>query len=277
MVRNSAYARRMDSGYVRHDSCDIYYESHGSGKPIIFLHAGVADSRMWRDQLDLAGHRSIVFDQRGFGKTGWAPGAYSNREDALAVLDHLEIDSAVVVGCSNGGEGAMQLALIAPERVSGLVLVGAAPRGWEPEGGWSDDPLWDEALAAAESGDLDAVVELDARIWLAGSGRSLDDIDSSLIELFRDMDRTPTQTESERNEYVQTLEPPTNDRLGEISAPTLAVVGEHDHPDLITAARYVADRLSDREAEVINDAAHLPSLERPEAFNSALETHLASI
>lgn len=267
----------MESGYVANDVCDIYYESHGSGSPILFLHAGVADSRMWRDQVRLEGHRSVVFDQRGFGRTQWAPGPYSNRDDAQAVLDHLEIDSAVVVGCSNGGESAMQLALVAPDRVSGLVLVGAAPRGWEPEEGWNDDPLWDEAVAAFRVGDLDRVVEIDIQMWLVGSGRSIDDTDPELIELFEMMDRLPTTTETERDEYIQTLDPPTNDRLTEISAPTLAVVGAHDHPDLVTAAAYIAEHLSDRDAVILRDAAHLPSLEVPEAFNTALLGFLTSI
>jgi len=267
----------MDSGFVAHDVCDIYYESHGSGMALLFIHAGVADSRMWRDQLHLDGHRSIVFDQRGFGKTKWAPGPYSNREDAIAVLDHLGVDTAVVVGCSNGGEAAMQLALIAPDRVAGLVTVGAAPRGWEPEGGWSDDLTWDEAVAAFEAGDLDKVIQIDARIWLAGKGRSLDEIDGEIVDLFFDMDRLPTSTEKERGEWVQSLEPPTNDQLDAIDCPTLVVVGENDQPDLITAARYLADELSDREAVAIRDAAHLPSLEQPERFNTALLGFLTSI
>jgi pimeloyl-ACP methyl ester carboxylesterase len=267
----------MNSGYVSNGSCDIYYESHGSGRAVLFIHAGVADSRMWRGQLHLDDHRCIVFDQRGFGRTKWAPGPYSNREDAIAVLDHLGVDSAVVVGCSNGGEAAMQLALIAPDRVAGLVVVAAAPRGWEPEGGWNDDPLWDEAAKAYEAGDMDAVVDLDARIWLIGPDRSPDDLDTELLDLFRDMDRAPTETESERNEFVQTLDPPTNERLDDISAPSLIVVGDHDQPDLITAAHYLADRLSDREAMIIADAAHLPSLEQPVAFNTTLQAFLAGI
>ncbi|HEX6286843.1 MAG TPA: alpha/beta hydrolase [Acidimicrobiia bacterium] len=267
----------MDSGYVRHGPCDIYYESHGSGSSILFIHAGVTDSRMWRDQLHMDGYRSVVFDQRGYGKTEWAPGPYSNREDALAVLDHIEIDSAVVVGCSNGGEAAMQLALIAPDRVDGLVLVGSAPRGWEPDGGWNDDPLWDEAVKAFEAGDIEAVVELDARMWLAGQGRSLDDIDPNLIELFFDMDRTPAATESERNEYVQTLDPPTNERLEEIAVPALVVVGDRDDPDLVAAAHYLAGQMSERDAVIITGAAHLPSLEKPEAFNAALRSFLSTI
>lgn len=266
----------MKSNYLKVGICDIYFETAGEGPAILFIHAGVADSRMWRDQMELEGHKTVTFDQRGFGNTNWVPGPYSNRGDALAILDHLGIDQAVIVGCSNGGEAALQLALVAPERVGGLVLVGAAPRGWEPEGGWGDDPLWDQAVAASDQGDFDRVVDLDAQMWLAGPGRSLDSLDPGLIDLFQTMDRIPTQTENERDAYVETLEPPTNDRLDDITKPALAIVGEHDHPDLVVAATYLATRLSDRDAVVLANTAHLPSLEVPRAFNAALSGFLAS-
>ena len=77
----------MESGYIETDGTRIYYEAAGRGPAILFIHAGVADSRMWRGQMEIDGHRSIVFDQRGFGKTTWVPGPYSNRADSLAVLD----------------------------------------------------------------------------------------------------------------------------------------------------------------------------------------------
>jgi len=267
----------MESGFVHADGTSLYHESHGSGPAVLFVHAGIADSRMWRDQHHLEGHRCVLFDQRGFGQTKWAPGPYSNRDDALTVLDHVGVERAVVVGSSNGGEAAMQLAIVAPDRVAGLVLVGAAPRGWEPEEGWQEDPLWDDAMAASEAGNIDGMVELDARMWLAGNGRSLDDIEPELVDLFREMDRIPATTETERDEHVVTLEPPTNDQLGVIDSPTLVVIGEHDYPDLHLAADYLADRLSDGDPAVISDSAHLPSLERPEAFNRALKAFLALI
>jgi 3-oxoadipate enol-lactonase len=266
----------MESNYLKVGPCDIYFEAAGEGPAVLFIHAGVADSRMWRDQMELEGHRTITFDQRGFGHTKWVQGRYSNRGDALAILDHLGIDHAVIVGCSNGGEAALQLALVAPDRVKGLVLVGAAPRGWEPEGGWGDDPLWDQVVAASDQGDFDRVVDLDAQMWLAGPGRSLDGLDPELIDLFQTMDRIPTRTENQRDKYVETLEPPTNDRLDDITQPALAIVGEHDHPDLVVAATYLATRLGDRDAVVLADTAHLPSLEVPGAFNAVLAGFLAS-
>ena len=251
-------------------------QTAGSGQNLLSLHAGVADSRMWRSQMALDGYRSIVFDQRGFGKTPWVPDSYADWRDAVAVMDQLEVESATVVGCSLGGGIAMHLALAAPERVDGLVLIGAAARGWEPKGGWPDDPRFDEAEAAAKAGDLARIVELDASIWLTGEGRTLDDIDPDLVNLFLEMDRIPATTEAERNEYAESFDPPTNGRLSDISLPTLVMVGAHDVPDLIESANYLADRLSDHSVVVIKDSAHLPSFEQPESFNAALLAFLNS-
>lgn len=266
-----------ESGFAPSGGAQIYYQTEGDGPAVLFVHAAVADSRMWQSQMGLAGHRGIVFDQRGFGNTEWVPEPYANRDDALAILDHLNVDRAVVVGCSNGGEAAMQLALVAPSRVSALVLVGTAPRGWEPDGGWGDEPFWDEIVAAFKAGNLEEVVEYEARLWLAGATRSLDDIDPEVVALFKEMDMIPQTTEAEREEYVQTLEPPTDQQLDRISVPTLVMVGEHDTTEMRQAAAYLAERLSDRPPVVMEDTAHLPSMERPNEFNTVISGFLAAL
>lgn len=260
----------MEFGFVSQGATEVAYQLNGTGDPILFIHAGVADSRMWQHQMNLPGYRSVAFDQRGFGRTRWAPGTYADWRDAVTVMDHLDIDSAVVVGCSTGGSVAMHLALEVPERVTALVLVGAAAGGWEPKDGWSEDPIWDEALAASEAGDLNRVIEIDAKAWLAGPEREIDEIDPEVIDLFLDMGRTPVATENERRGHVEKYETATNDRLDEITAPTLVVVGEHDQPDVIESADYLADRLSQEPVLIIEDTAHLPSLEDPETFNQGL-------
>jgi pimeloyl-ACP methyl ester carboxylesterase len=266
----------VESGFIENGAAELYYESHGTGPALLFIHSGVADSRMWQHQLHLTGYRSVVFDQRGFGGTDWVSEDYSNRSDILTVLDHLEIERAILVGCSNGGEAALQVAIVAPERVSGLVLVGTAPRGWEPDGGWVDPEVWGKAIAAFEEGDYEAVARFDAELWLAGPRRRVEDIDPDLVELFQDMDLKPTRTEAQRDPFVQTLEPPTDEQLNAVNVPTLVMVGEYDVPQLHEAAEYLAERLSDRPHVVIPDSAHLPSLEQPEVFNAELTAFLAT-
>ncbi len=249
---------------------DFHIIDEGSGPPILFIHAGVADSRMWNHQIGLDGFRTIAFDKRGYGKTPWVPGPYSDTDDCLAVLDQLGIASATIVGCSMGGGTALDLAIHHKDRVDKLVLVGAFPAGWEPPDGWEDVPLEAEAQAAAEAGDIDRVVEIDYQMWMVGYGRDESEVDASLKDLFIDMDRTPAKTEAERNEHQTGFQTRPNPHLDEIEAATLVVVGAYDEPILVDAAKYMAERLSDRRAVIIPDAAHLPSLEQPEAFNEAL-------
>ena len=92
---------------------------------------------MWRDQLGLDGLRTITFDKRGFGRTPLPPEPFSDTADAIEILDHLEVHSAIIVGCSMGGETALDLAIRHLERVKALVLIGAIPNGWEPDDGWN--------------------------------------------------------------------------------------------------------------------------------------------
>lgn len=268
-----------ESGYVPVGDTKLFYEQAGDGPAIVFLHAGIADSRMWKHQMTALAtdHRVVTFDQRGFGNTDWVPGPYADRRDVISVLDHLDIEQAVIVGCSLGGGVALHVALDSPDRVSGLVLVGAAARGWEPANGWSESPLWDEVVKASKEGDFDRVVELDAEMWVVGHGRTRDDVDGDVFDLVMEMDRAPILTESERNEHVEAFEPPVNDRIGEISAPTLVIVGAHDEPELVESAGYLAERLSDRPPVVVQGAAHLPSLERPDDFNHALRVFLTGL
>lgn len=224
--------------------------------------------------MGLDGYRAIAYDQRGFGRTPLVDEPYTDKDDALAVLDQLGVGSAVVVGCSLGAGTAMQMAIEDGERVDGLVLVGAYPSGWVPDGGFAENPLEEEAEKASEAGDLERVLEIDYLMWLVGYGRDAIEVEAGLKDLFIDMDRIAVQTEADRNAHIRHRQYKINDRLGEIDVPTLLVSGAHDESPVIQASRYLAERLSDRPVAIIEGAAHLPSLEQPEEFNRHLVTFL---
>lgn len=117
----------------------LHYESIGEGRPVLFLHAGVADSRMWDSQFDaIDGFQLIRFDMRGFGRSSLGSQRFTNRDDALTMLDRLGIESAVLVGCSIGGNTALAVAEAAPGRLDGLVLVAADVQG--------STPIWTTSL-----------------------------------------------------------------------------------------------------------------------------------
>ena len=229
---------------------------------------------MWSDQIGLEGFHTIAYDQRGFGQTPFVAEPYTDRGDALAVLDQFDVESAVIVGCSIGAGTAMELAIEDPDRVDKLVLVGAYPSGWVPPDGWEENALEEEAEKASEAGDLDRVLEIDYLMWLVGYGRDESGIGPGLKELFLDMDRIAVNSEAKRMEHISHRDFKLNDRLDEIDVPTLVIAGAHDEKLVLDASEYLAGLLSDLPAAIIEGAAHLPSLEQPEAFNRALLSFL---
>jgi pimeloyl-ACP methyl ester carboxylesterase len=248
----------------------IAYESAGQGVAVVFIHAGVADRRMWRHQLSAVpdGFRFVSLDLRGCGESDLPDEPFSNHDDVLAVMDHLGIDTAVLVGCSMGGGTAIDVTLSAPERVAGLVLIGTGAPGADIED--YEPPQWPGILEAYEKGDFDRAAELEAEVWLVGYGREKDAVNPEAIALLVEMDRALMPNEERRDELGVALDPPRAERMGDIAVPALIMVGEHDLPDVRQAADHLAVTLGDGMAVVIPDAAHLPCLEQPETFNRAL-------
>jgi pimeloyl-ACP methyl ester carboxylesterase len=109
----------------------IHYERSGTGFPVLFIHAGIADSRMWEPQAAAFAKKFDMVrpDLRGFGDTALPPAPYSGIADLVALLDHLQIARTHVIGCSMGGTLALDLALEHPQRVERLVLVAAGVIG----------------------------------------------------------------------------------------------------------------------------------------------------
>lgn len=227
--------------------------------------------------MGLAGLRAISFDKRGFGRTPFHPEAFSDTDDSIAVLDRLGVESAVVVGCSMGGETALDLAIHHPDRVEALVLVGAVPSGWDPEEGWKPFQWSAEMSAAAEAGDVERMVEIEFLRWGVGHGRDESDVPPEIRDLFFDMDRIALAGEEERKNKLTGFDADLDDRLDTISCPALVMVGTHDEPVFIEAAHYLAGRLSNHPAVLIPGAAHLPSLEQPDMFNRELLAFLGTI
>lgn len=254
------------SGFAQSSKAQIYFESVGEGDAVVFIHAGVADSRMWDPQFAAVsdGFRFVRVDLRGFGHSKLPKEPYTDCEDVLAVMGHLGIDRAVMVGCSIGAEAALDLATFAPYRLSGLVLIGASAPGFHPPSAEYRSPQWPDAIAAFEAGDMEKVAELEAEIWVVGRDRKRSDVDAGVFDLVVEMDLAALKTEKKRDERRKA---PQLEALPHLDIPSLIVVGEHDLPQLIEAAEHLEETFDHATRVVIKKAAHLPSLEQPEAFN----------
>jgi len=213
----------------------LAHDVQGSGTPVLLIHAGVADRRMW-DRLvgPLADtFRVVRADLRGFGETPLPPGPYSDADDLDALLDHLGIAHVAVVGSSLGGRVALELASTHPGRVSSLVLLNTAYRGLEPTP--AAEAVGDEEERLLESGDVDGAVELAVRTWLGP------DADDDARELVRVMQRNALDVQLAADEADPGPAPrrievdPTT-----IAVPTTLVSGGHD----VDHFRAVADHLA---------------------------------
>jgi pimeloyl-ACP methyl ester carboxylesterase len=213
-------------------------------------------------------------DLPGFGNSPLETNPVSFRGAVRDAMDAEGIDRAALVGVSLGGNTALELALESPERVTALVLVGAGL----PDHEWSEEvtSFFAAEEEALERGDHDAAVDANLRTWLAGPRRSLEDIDPALRELVGEMQKQAfRQQKGHEDVRMLRLDPPESERLAEVKVPTLVVTGDEDVADIHLIADRLAAGIPGAERATIADAAHLPSLERPEEFDRIVLDFLA--
>jgi 3-oxoadipate enol-lactonase len=246
----------------------------------VLVHAGVGDRRLWDNQMEAlaAAHRVVRLDLRGFGESTLPGGPVSYVDDLRALLDHLGIERAAVVGNSFGGRVALDFALMHPARTTALVLVGSALSG--QEGSAFFDEFDEEEEALLDDGKLDEAVELNLRTWLDGPERPAAPVAPEVRARVAEMQRSSFETlvrayaGTAEPGPVAWAEPPAATRLAEVSVPTLVVVGRLDQPDFRAISERLANDIPGAESAEL-EAAHLPALERPEDFNRIVLDFLA--
>lgn len=263
-----------------HTPTGIAYDRAGpDGRlPVLLLHAGVADRRMW-DPLwsALAAEREVVrLDLRGFGESGTRPGgALSRVDDVVDTLAALDIGCCHLVGASFGAGVAVEVALTRAERVSSLLL--SAPGGALIADITPDLRAFIEAESSAlAQDDLDAAVEANLVWWVDGPRRDPRQVDPTVRNLVRQMQRRAFEATAGWDDLEEReLDPAALDRLAEIRVPTLVLVGTLDLEVIHDATRRVADGIVGARVIEWPDTAHLPSMERPEEFLALLREWLA--
>jgi pimeloyl-ACP methyl ester carboxylesterase len=250
----------------------LAYELAGSGPPLLLLHTGLMDRRMWDPHFDALAERftAVRFDARGFGQSSDPTGAWYPHEDALEVLDDVGFSQALWIGVSFGGSTSLDAALAAPDRVSGLVLVSSSPSDWEhtPE----HLKLFEEIEAAYVERGAEAANELEMRMWVDGPHRRPDAVDRELRSQISAINRVLL----ERLEpfYEQGIEPqesPTSAtvHVGDLRAPAMMVTGELDQPSNLAGCWAIVAATGAEHVD-IPGVAHFPNLERPKEFLDAV-------
>lgn len=243
----------------------------GGGDLVVFLHAGVCDRRMWDRQLADVGatNKAVAYDRRGFGETRAEYENFSAVADLMAVIHAVAGDEpATLVGCSQGGQIAIDMALHHPSSVRGLVLIAPSVSGAPIAVYPPDVEHVMAALKEAEkAGDLEQANTIKAHLWLDGPLQSGGRVSGQTRELFLDMNgialRTPP---TGMNLDVA----PAFDRLGEITVPSLVISGNLDFPHIQERSRHIGATLPNGTWHELTGVAHLPSLECPADVSSLI-------
>ena len=264
------------SGFLETNGARLYYEVEGSGEPVVLIHAGVANLRMW--DADVAAlrdaYRVIRYDTRGFGQTETDAVEFSNRADIAALLDHLGEESAHVVGFSRSGSIALDFALEYPDRVRSLVVGAGGISGYEsPEE--SPAETFEVVERMFEAKDWTALADWEADYWANGPGQPSDRVPDIRARV-HDWVLTNYQAEKEEGK-PQVLDPPAVGRLGELKAPLLVVIGTLDEPGTQESMRHLAAAVRGARLETIEGVAHMINLEEPERFDALLREFLDEV
>lgn len=258
------------TGTLAVNGADMYYEIRGDGHPIVLVHAGIADSRMWDDQMDVFAARYTVvrYDLRGYGRSSMPPEPAAYYEDLHGLMRALGLERAHLVGVSIGGGIVIDFCLAYPEMTTALIPVGPGLGGFEAEPTPAEMALFEEGEAAFKAGEIDRANEIDVRIWVDGPGRVPEQVDPRARARVREMNAATFAHQAEHEAAgSRPLEPPAAGRLGEIRVPTLAIVGDQDVSPVQGAVDKIAAEVPGARKAVIHDAGHVPNMERPEEFN----------
>ncbi|MCZ0211263.1 alpha/beta fold hydrolase [Streptomyces sp. UMAF16] len=240
--------------------------------PLVLVHGHPFDHTMWDPQLAefSAGRRVIAPDLRGYGASPVTPGTVPlsrHAEDIAELLDHLAVDSFVLAGLSMGGQIVMECHDRFGDRIRGLVLADTFPTAETPEGKRGRNAMADRLLAEGMRGYADEVLEKMVAPYADAGVKA---------HVHRMMTATPPKGaaaalrgRAERPDYRALLT--------RITVPALVLVGADDTYTPVADAEEMHAALPDSALHVIEGAAHLPNLERPEEFNRHLAAFLTRL
>lgn len=257
----------------------ISYTRAGAGDhPVVLLHAGYVDSRMWsRDVAHLAKRGLVVApDARAHGASSNPTTPFRQCDDIAALIRELDSGPAILVGVSMGAGAAIDTALEHPSLVRAAVISGAGTN--EP---YFTDPIALSLLRRQQ----EAVAAMDADAWLAatcawlpGPRRTLDAVDPQVRALVQQMHVDFVRDHVRADLVAPQVVADSWRRLQEVEVPVLGIVGDLDFSDHRTMCERAVSSVRDGRGVVhIPSAAHFPNLDAPADWEAAVDQFLDSL
>ena len=251
------------SGYIVIDDDSIFYETAGSGNVILLIHDGLLHQEVWDDQFSFFSKdfKVIRYDRRGYGKSSPATGSYTHMDDLKTLYEQLEIDSAILIACSSGGALAIDFTIDYPQKVNGLVLVGAVVGGFSYTSHMSNRG---GHLPESFENDLEESI-----YYVTDDPYAIYFKNTNAKKRAVEMIKNYPQRVYKRQKYTRRV-PPSYLRLNEIKTPTLILVGEFDIPDVHAHAGAINAGILQSRRLVLPNSGHIIPMEQPELFNETV-------
>lgn len=264
-------AAEPSSGYLDVGGAKIYYETRGSGPALVLVHDGLLHRETWDSQWEAfaKNYRVIRYDRRGYGRSDLPKQPYSEIEDLHALLNHLRVTRAALIGSSAGGGLVLEYALAHPPAVEKLILVGAVVSGLSFSEHFNQRNR-ENFRPLAERQDLAGAIANWARDPYIIAGHN-----EAVRRRMRELLTQNPQNFLHPYNFTQSPPRPTLARLGELAVSTLIIVGEADIPDVHAHAGAIQAGIPKARRIVLAGTGHLPYLEKPEAFNTLALRFLA--
>jgi 3-oxoadipate enol-lactonase len=260
-------------GTARIDAMTLAYEDRGAGSPLVLVHGHPFNRSLWAPQVEYVSRgewRVIAPDLRGYGETTVVPGTTTLEtfaRDIAGLLDQLELGKVVLAGVSMGGQIGLEFHRLFPDRLLGLVLADTSAQAETESGKKIRIEMAERLLREGMGPYADEVLP---KMVSPANIRALPAVAEQVLGMMRSTSpegaSAALRGRAERPDYV--------DMLSRIDVPTLIVVGQDDEFTPVADAELMHRRIRRSRLAVIEGAAHLPNLERPRAFNDALQSFL---
>ncbi len=242
------------------------YDDTGRGPAVVLLHDGTLDRRVWEPQRHaFPGYRVLNLDARGHGESSTPTTPYLRGDDVIALLDHLDLPSAYLVGQGMGGTSALDTAMDRPERVDGLVLSGCGTS----EQYWQSPfvvGMLREQLECVARRDTEGYVETFLRLWVDGPRRQPHEVDPAVRERCRRLALHTAVAHARPDPVLPGKAADTWNRLPDVQTPVLGIAGELDCDDVHEMIERLVSGVAKGTLEVFTGAGHMVNLEQPDRF-----------
>lgn len=260
--------------FVETNKAHLYVETAGSGFPLVLVHGFSLDTRIWDDQFAyLAQHYHVIrYDMRGFGQSSLpTQDSYSHIEDLHALLNHLGVEAAHLVGLSMGGQCVVDFTLTYPESVRALILIDSGLSGFS----WSHEhaALMGAIRQQASQDGTQAAKET----WLAHPFFAPALRQPLVAARLRQNMADYSGWHFVHSDPGRGIEPHAIHRLSHITAPTLIIVGDNDVPDLLAMSDILAQHIPLGQKVVVAGAGHMVNMKAPDQVNEAILDFLGAL